>query len=112
MFSSTTIASSTTNPVEIASAIRDRLSRLSPSRYITPNVPIRESGTAILGMMVARSVRKKANTTRMTRTTEIAKVISISRSEARTVVVRSDTTAILIDGEIDDSSCGGEQRTL
>src|SRR5258706_529461 len=48
MFSSTTIASSTTNPVEIASAISERLSRLKPSRYMPPNVPTSESGTARL----------------------------------------------------------------
>ena len=34
MFSSTTIASSTTKPVAMVSAISDRLSRLKPSRYI------------------------------------------------------------------------------
>ena len=39
MFSIITIASSTTKPVEIVSAINDRLSRLNPSRYITANVP-------------------------------------------------------------------------
>src|SRR5216684_4240508 len=36
MFSRTTIASSTTNPVEIVSAMRERLSRLYPKRYMTP----------------------------------------------------------------------------
>ena len=60
MFSSTTIASSTTKPVEIASAISDRLSSVYPKRYITPNVPISDSGTAMLGMMVAlRSAGKQ-----------------------------------------------------
>ena len=60
MFSIMTMASSTTNPVEMVNAIRDRLFRLYPHRYMTPKVPISESGTAMPGMMVARSERKKA----------------------------------------------------
>src|SRR5579864_8787376 len=101
MFSRTTMASSTTKPVEMASAISERLSRLYPSTYITPKVPIRERGTAMLGMTVARTVRRKTKTTRITRTTEMASVISISRKEARTVVVRSETTETWMDGEIE-----------
>ena len=54
MFSITTIASSTTKPVEIVKAIKERLSSEYPHRYITPNVPTRESGTATLGITVAR----------------------------------------------------------
>src|SRR6266849_8652476 len=104
MFSSTTIASSTTNPVEIASAIRDKLSRLYPNAYITAEVPISDRGTAIVGMIVARTVRRKANTTRITRTTEIIRVISMSWTEARIVVVRSITTSIWIAGEMDAES--------
>src|ERR1039458_1703514 len=106
MFSRTTIASSTTNPVEIARAMSDRLSRLYPSRYITPNVPTSESGTAILGMIVARTVRRNTNTTRMTSAIEINNVFSMSFTDARTVVVRSITTESLIAGEIDDYGAG------
>ena len=40
MFSITTMASSTTNPVEMVSAISERLSMLKPARYITPKVPM------------------------------------------------------------------------
>ena len=109
MFSSTTMASSTTNPVEIASAINDRLSRLYPARYITAKVPINESGTAMLGMMVARTVRRKTNTTRITRTTEISSVISISWTDARIVVVRSITTSMWIAGEIEAESSGSRE---
>ena len=39
MFSSMTIASSTTNPTAMVSPISDRLSRLKPHRYIIPSVP-------------------------------------------------------------------------
>ena len=59
MFSIMTMASSTTNPVEMVSAISERLFSEYPHRYITPNVPIRLSGTAIPGMTVARSDRRK-----------------------------------------------------
>ena len=46
----TTIASSTTKPVQIVSAISERLSRLYPNRYMMPNVPISESGTTTPGI--------------------------------------------------------------
>ena len=59
MFSSTTIASSTTKPVAIVSAINDRLSRLKPSRYIAPNVPMIETGTATLGMSGGAQIAKE-----------------------------------------------------
>ena len=64
MFSTITIASSTTKPVEIVSAISDRLSSencIQPSSYsfITPNVPISDSGTATPGITVARSAAEE-----------------------------------------------------
>ncbi len=91
-FSSTTIASSTTKPVEIVSAISDRLSRLKPARYITPNVPMIEVGTATLGIAAARTLRRKANTTRITRTTATISVFWVSASDCRIVVERSTAT--------------------
>ena len=78
MFSMTTMASSTTKPVEMVRAMRDKLSRLYPKRYITPNVPTSERGTAILGMMVAQTLRRKTKTTRMTRVMEMMRVRSTS----------------------------------
>ncbi|CRO42713.1 hypothetical protein PAERUG_E10_London_26_VIM_2_06_13_02639 [Pseudomonas aeruginosa] len=53
MFSTMTIASSTTKPVAMVSAIRVRLLIEKPDRYITPKVPISDSGTAKLGIRVA-----------------------------------------------------------
>src|SRR5580692_3959211 len=107
-FSITTIASSTTNPVEMVSAIKERLSMLYPKRYITAQVPMSETGTATAGMSVARGLRRKTNTTTMTRTTEIMSVRSTSLTEARIVVVRSRTTVTSIpygmDALIDGSS--------
>jgi hypothetical protein len=66
MFSSMTMASSTTKPVATVSAISDRLSRLKPSRYIAPKVPISDSGTATLGTSAARESRSIRNTTSTT----------------------------------------------
>src|SRR6201993_3843822 len=111
MFSNTTIASSTTNPVEMASAINDKLSRLYPSRYITPNVPTSESGTAMLGMIVDRTVRRNTNTTMITSTMEISSVLSMSLTDALTVVVRSMTIESVMAGEIDDCRYGMSDLT-
>ena len=52
MFSSMTIASSTTNPTDSVIAISDRLSIEKPHRYITANVPTSERGSARLGISV------------------------------------------------------------
>jgi hypothetical protein len=87
MFSITTIASSTTKPVEMVSAMSERLSRLYPIRYMTPKVPMSDSGTATLGMMASRGLRRNANTTRMTRMTEMMSDRSTSCTDARIVVV-------------------------
>ena len=110
-FSSTTIASSTTNPVAMVSAIRDRLFRLNPARYITPKVATSETGTATAGMSVARALRRNTNTTRITNAIAISSVRSTSRSDARMVLVRSSTTSRLIARGIDARSKGMRSRT-
>ena len=68
MFSSITMASSTTKPTESVSAISDRLSSEYPSRYITANVPTIDMGKAMLGMAVADRLRRNRKITRMTST--------------------------------------------
>ena len=100
------MASSTTKPVAIVSAIRDRLLRLYPARYIAPKVAINDTGTATLGIRVARPLRKKRNTTSTTSDTEISSVRSTSRNEARMVVVRSIMTERSIALGIDARSDG------
>jgi hypothetical protein len=102
----TTIASSTTKPVAIASAMSERLSRLYPSMYIAPKVPINETGTTTLGISVARMLLRNAKTTRMTRAIEIIRVRSTSRTEARMVVVRSCGVSSFIVGGMSAWSCG------
>ncbi len=66
MFSIMTMASSTTKPVPIVSAISDRLSSEKPQNHITPKVAISDSGSATPAMMVARMVRRKISTTSTT----------------------------------------------
>src|SRR3954471_7311953 len=105
MFSMTTMASSTTNPVEIANAMSERLSTLYPSRYITPNVPSRDRGTEMLGIIVAQRFRRNRNTTRITNPIEIRMVYSMSEIDARIVAVRSIMTARFTDGGIDAFNC-------
>ena len=56
------------------------------------NVPISESGTATLGMMVARALRRKRKTTSTTSAIARISVSWMSRNEARMLVVRSRTT--------------------
>ncbi len=58
MFSIITMASSTTKPVAMVSAISERLFRLKFVRYMTPNVPMSDSGTERLGMIVAGTLRR------------------------------------------------------
>ena len=66
MFSSMTIASSTTNPTASVSAISERLSTLKSSAYITQNVPTMESGSVRLGNQVATPLRRKMKITTIT----------------------------------------------
>ena len=53
MFSSMTMASSTTKPIERMSAIIERLSSVKPSASITEKVPRIENGSASAGISVA-----------------------------------------------------------
>ena len=78
---------------------------------MTPKVPISEIGTTTPGITVARTLRRKRKTTRMTSEIEMSSVISTSWTDARMVVVRSRTTDILIAGEIEACNCGSAAST-
>src|SRR5689334_260863 len=97
MFSIMTIASSTTNPVEIVSAINVRLLRLNPIKYIVPNVPMSDSGTAAAGMTVADNVLRNRKITMITSATANISSNCTSRTEARMEVVRSVNTVTWTD---------------
>src|SRR5713101_7778709 len=62
-FSTTTIASSTTMPTARTRPNRDRLLIDIPQAARTVNVPIRETGMAMTGMIVARQFWRKTKTT-------------------------------------------------
>src|ERR1035438_10234423 len=89
MFSIMTMASSTTKPVEIVNAIKVRLFKLYPSRYMTPKVATSDSGTAMPGMMVEAILRRKRNMTITTSATVSINSNCTSLTEARMVVVLS-----------------------
>ena len=92
MFSSMTMASSTTKPVAMVSAISVRLLMVKPARYITPKVPISDSGTTMDGMMVADSLRRNRKVTITTRAMASSNSCCTSRTAARMVCVRSVST--------------------
>src|SRR5215475_12895272 len=106
MFSTTTIASSTTKPTAIVNAINDRLSMLNPSKYIAPQDPISASGTVTLGIRVAQKLRRNNKITSTTRAMVNPSVNSTSATEARIVVVRSRIVATSILGGIVAVSAG------
>ena len=83
MFSTTTMASSTTNPIERVMAMRERVFRVKPKAFITAKVPISESGTTRLGMIVVFSERRKRKMTAMTRKIVRTMVICTSVIDSR-----------------------------
>src|SRR5579871_452385 len=66
VFSSMTMASSTTNPIDRMSAIIEMLFMLKFSRYITEKVPTIENGSAIAGIRVAEMFRRNRKITMIT----------------------------------------------
>src|SRR6266404_9735685 len=98
MFSSMTIASSTTKTTESVRAIIERLSREYPPKYITANVPTRENGKAKLGIVVADKFRKNRKITMTTRNSDSSIVNLTSSMDLRIVIVRSANVYIVIAG--------------
>ena len=90
----------------MVSAISERLLIEKPARYMTPKVPISDTGTATLGISVARPLRRNRNTTSTTSATEIISARPVSRSDARIVVVRSIASVTVIALGIDARSGG------
>ncbi len=72
--SSMTMASSTTKPAAMASAISDRLSRLKPSGSITAAALSSDSGNTALGISVARPLRRNRKITAITSAMVISSV--------------------------------------
>src|ERR1700694_3524237 len=106
MFSIITIASSTTKPVAIVNAIKVRLLMENPARYITPNVPINDSGTATLGITVADTLRRNKKMTITTSATARKSSNCTSYTDARIVTVRSVSMVTSIAAGGHAGSCG------
>ena len=66
MFSSMTMASSTTKPTDSVSASSVMLLMEKPKAYIAAQVPTSDTGTASAGMMVAETLRRNRKITMMT----------------------------------------------
>ena len=89
MFSSMTMASSTTNPTESVRAISEMLSRLKPSTYMAAKVPTTDMGRARLGMIVAGILRRNRKMTMTTRHTVSTRVNFTSATDSRMELERS-----------------------
>ena len=111
MFSIMTMASSTTNPTEIASAISDRLSIEKPASHIPAQVPASASGTETPAAIVGTSRRRNANTTTMTRKAVASSVNCMSATLARMVPVRSTSVEISIPPGSHCFNSGSSSRT-
>ena len=66
MFSSITMASSTTRPIASTIASSVNVLIVNPNAYINPNAPIRDTGIVTIGMSVARRLRRKRKMTSTT----------------------------------------------
>ncbi len=65
--SMTTMASSTTIPMAMTKAKRDIKLSVMPKAFMTAKVPIKETGTARIGIMAERQSPKNMNTTNATK---------------------------------------------
>src|SRR5438132_9074492 len=98
MFSSMTIASSTTKPTDKVSASSVMLLIEKSNAYIIAHVPISEIGTASAGIRVALADRRNRKITTTTRIMAIVSVSSTSVTDCRIEIDRSLVTVILTDG--------------
>ncbi len=88
-FSTTTIASSTTIPIDSTRPNNDKVLSEKPIRCMTAKVPISDTGTAMSGMIDARQLRRNSTTTMTTRMIASNSVVTTDSSEARTKTVGS-----------------------
>ena len=100
MFSITTMASSTTNPTEMVTAISERLSMLKWHKYMKAKVPASASGTVMLAMNVGQNRRRNRKITITTSAMLSSSENCTSCTDARMVVVRSLISVSLTDGGI------------
>ena len=89
IFSKTTMASSTTIPIDKTMAKSVSVLIEKPKRYRPAKVPISDIGTAIIGIKVARQFCKNRNTTITTRSIASPSVLNTSFMEAFTKLLVS-----------------------
>ena len=94
-FSTTTMASSTTMPMASTIASSDTVLAEYPMASSTAKAPIRLTGTATAGMIVARRLPRNRKTTTTTRAKASASVVSTSRIVSPTNTVESKTICAL-----------------
>ena len=111
MFSSMTMASSTTKPTDSVSASSVMLLMEKSSMYMVANVPHSEIGTASAGMKVAEAERRNRKITRITRPMAISRVSSTSLTDCLIETERSMMTSIFTDGGICARSIGSFAST-
>src|SRR5258706_10058477 len=87
------MASSTTKPTEMVSAISEILSRLKLRRYIDPNDPSSASGTVTPGITVAQTLRRNNRMTMIT-STIVKPSVNSTRSEEHTSELQSLTNLV------------------
>ena len=104
--STTTIASSTTRPIANTMANNVNVLIEKSSNTKAPNVPSKDTGTAIIGMIVDLQDCRNTYTTIRTSNNASTKVCSTSLMEALTNLVLSTTTLYCISGgkDLDCSS--------
>src|SRR6266446_7760271 len=95
MFSSMTMASSTTKPTDRVKANVVMVVIEKPKAYIAAQVAMSEIGTASAGMRVADNERKNRKITRTTSPIAIERVTCTSSTESRIDAERSFSTSIL-----------------
>ena len=83
MFSVITMASSTTRPTESTTASMESTFMEKPSRYITKNAPMSDTGITRQGIRVTRQSRRNRKMMMITSTKASYTVLSTSAIEAR-----------------------------
>ena len=98
MFSSMTIASSTTKPTDSVIANSEILSIENPNAYMKAQAPISDTGSASAGISVAEADLRKTKMTMTTSAIEISRVICTSSIDWRIDTERSLSTWVSIEG--------------
>src|SRR5579862_5944228 len=98
MFSSMTIASSTTKPTDSVIASSEMLSIEKPNTYMKAQAPTSDTGSARAGISVAEPDLRKTKMTTTTSAIEMSSVICTSSIDWRIDTERSLSTWVSMEG--------------